>query len=552
MEQHQQVLAYHQATKHRFDRFARGPGRLDWATQPEPFRRYHGAPLIELARVVAGDDPPYETAFFAGHVSPERLTHHTISQLFFDSLALSAWKRAGAATWALRVNPSSGNLHPTEGYLICGPVEDLTQTPIVAHYAPRIHALEVRAELPLEVWRDLVGKLPPNVILVGLSSIHWREAWKYGERAFRYCQLDVGHALSAISLAAAGLGWQATLLDDLGTEQVALLLGLPESQGAEAEHPDCLLAVYPQVMLCSQRTLAEHAAAAFADLSWIGQPNRLSPAHVDWPLIDAVAVATEKPATEGVYEQTTELNGFNHIPIQKGANSSTSTGSASLSLRRIIRQRRSAVSMDAQGSISRDAFFQILRKTLAGPGQFPLNALPWRPHVHLLLFVHRIEDLAPGLYLLVRDAGQTEALQTSLKYGFAWDHPPGCPSDLSLYRLATGDVQEAARKLSCQQPLASDGCFSLGMLAELEQSLQRYGPWFYRRLFWECGMIGQVLYLEAEAAGVRGTGIGCFFDDPFHQLLGLKTVQYQSLYHFTVGHPVEDSRLATLPAYPSE
>jgi len=27
-------------------------------------------------------------------------------------------------------------------------------------------------------------------------------------------------------------------------------------------------------------------------------------------------------------------------------------------------------------------------------------------------------------------------------------------------------------------------------------------------------MIGQVLYLEAEAQGVRATGIGCFFDDP--------------------------------------
>ena len=63
-------------------------------------------------------------------------------------------------------------------------------------------------------------------------------------------------------------------------------------------------------------------------------------------------------------------------------------------------------------------------------------------------------------------------------------------------------------------------------------------------------MIGQVLYLEAEAAGVRGTGIGCFFDDPVHSLLGLETQRFQSLYHFTVGHPIEDQRLTTLPAYP--
>jgi len=62
-------------------------------------------------------------------------------------------------------------------------------------------------------------------------------------------------------------------------------------------------------------------------------------------------------------------------------------------------------------------------------------------------------------------------------------------------------------------------------------------------------MIGQVLYLEAEAAGLRGTGIGCFFDDGMHNLLGLKDRRYQSLYHFTVGGPLEDERLTTLPAY---
>ena len=71
--------------------------------------------------------------------------------------------------------------------------------------------------------------------------------------------------------------------------------------------------------------------------------------------------------------------------------------------------------------------------------------------------------------------------------------------------------------------------------------------------------MGQVLYLEAEAAGARATGIGCFYDDPVHDLLGLpgpgkKDVEnsgppFQSLYHFTVGMPVEDARLTTEPGY---
>ncbi|MCB0239737.1 MAG: nitroreductase family protein, partial [Anaerolineae bacterium] len=93
--------------------------------------------------------------------------------------------------------------------------------------------------------------------------------------------------------------------------------------------------------------------------------------------------------------------------------------------------------------------------------------------------------------------------------------------------------------------------------AEYEASLRRYGPWFYRRLHWEAGAIGQMLYLEAEAAGLRATGIGCFFDDSMHQVLGLPgyrtagqpSLRYQTVYHFTVGGPVEDTRLRTLPAY---
>ena len=66
-----------------------------------------------------------------------------------------------------------------------------------------------------------------------------------------------------------------------------------------------------------------------------------------------------------------------------------------------------------------------------------------------------------------------------------------------------------------------------------------------------------MLYLEAEAAGVRSTGMGCYFDDVVHRLLDINVSDdsWQSLYHFTVGGAVDDKRLTTLPAYghlPSE
>ena len=116
------------------------------------------------------------------------MTFQTISQLFYDSLAISAWKSTGEHSWALRVNPSSGNLHPTEGYLICGPIDGLGDRPMVCHYAPKEHGLEVRAEFEREMWDALWLAAPADIFLVGLTSIHWREAWKYGQRAYRYCQ----------------------------------------------------------------------------------------------------------------------------------------------------------------------------------------------------------------------------------------------------------------------------------------------------------------------------------------------------------------------------
>ena len=37
------VLAYQEGSKHHLDRYAPGPGGLDWATQRDPFRRFVGA-----------------------------------------------------------------------------------------------------------------------------------------------------------------------------------------------------------------------------------------------------------------------------------------------------------------------------------------------------------------------------------------------------------------------------------------------------------------------------------------------------------------------------
>ncbi len=538
-------------------------GYLDWATQPDPFRRYAGAPLTPLLIGPREGESAYASLFTPGGVPAQPVTRRTLSAFFECSLALTAWKAYGDSTWALRCNPSSGNLHPTEGYLLCGPVAGIGDQPAVYHYAPKEHALERRHVIDASAWEALVSSLGcdvfgNDVFLVGLSSILWREAWKYGERAFRYCQQDTGHALACLRFAAAMLGWRMTLLEDLADDEVAHLLGLDRAEDfpdAEREEPELLAAVWPTADtnprggLPRDPDVVEHVAASLVESPvatgpWEGKANRLSSDHVPWDIIDMAADATKKPRTP--------INEKVHSPSHFST-ASQEGGSEPLA-RDIFLQRRSATDCDGRTSIPRDVFYSILSRVMP-TGAAPFDAISWSPAIHLLMFVHLIDGLSPGLYALARDPAKVDALRAATNPDFAWTPSPDAPPGLPLYLLMPADCRRAAAQLSLGQAIAGDSAFSLGMIAEFEPSLQRYGPWFYRRLFWEAGMIGQVLYLEAEAAAVRlgnklrATGIGAYFDDPVHEIFGLSGRRFQSLYHFTIGGALDDPRLTTRPPY---
>ncbi|MBX9725418.1 MAG: SagB/ThcOx family dehydrogenase, partial [Candidatus Obscuribacterales bacterium] len=205
-----QSYRYHVLTKHSLESLYSSSGSLDWKTQPDPFRVYEGASKIALGRVFStkeislfesikvmhngqGGQPPDEV--LPPPAVPANLDF--ISNLLFHSMAISAWKQVKGTNskWALRVNPSSGNLHPTEVHVLTNNIDGIGDG--VYHYLAENHSLELRAaDNILKPVLQLISKAkieaPP--VMLCLSSIFWREAWKYRDRAFRYCQLDLGHA----------------------------------------------------------------------------------------------------------------------------------------------------------------------------------------------------------------------------------------------------------------------------------------------------------------------------------------------------------------------
>ncbi len=553
------VKQYHKQTKHEFNRYARSLGYMDWANQPDPFRRYEEAPLIRLPLLTAEDEPTspsYDSLYSSETILSQSVNLNSLSRFFEYSLSITAWKEYGGNRWALRSNPSSGNLHPTEGYLLIRKKEGLPLEPGLYHYAPKEHGLEYRMKGENKYIENLLKPFPLQSFLIGLSSIHWREAWKYGERAFRYCQHDIGHAIGTLRIAATTLGWRVTILSGLDDRAVGTLLGLNrlhEFEQTEPEFPELICVVFPDEASQLETiplSLDEAAIERCAQGHWQGKPCRLSRDNpIPWEIIDEVTKASWKHSEDQILLALPP-------PSSKPHNKPRTKDREEISAYQIIHQRRSAVSFDGITSIAANQFFTMLERVFPEPKlpvsqrPMPWDLIAWEPAIHLALFVHRVEGLLPGMYMFLRNSHIKDAFQSSMHKQFIWTTPKNCPTSFPLYLLESGNAQNLATQVSCGQEIAGQSAFSLGMIAEFDASLEKHGPWFYKRLFWEAGLVGQVLYLEAEAAGIRSTGIGCFSDDPVHRLLGwYPNTQFQSLYHFTVGGPVEDHRLTTLPPY---
>lgn len=545
------VSDYHERTKHRLERYAPGPDTLDWDAAPAPFRTYCGTEHIRLPLLeeLCADHPArvaMERAYRPTLPGPPNATMPwsvaTLGVLLQCSLGITAWKSYGPDRWAVRANPSSGNLHPVEAYVLCAGIPELPDG--VYHYEAQTHALELRARP--------VGPTPttsqaPGILALALSCVMWREAWKYGERAFRYCQLDTGHAMAALSVAAAALG--ARLVPDrtLDSHELGALLGVDRTQDfpalraryTELEEPETMLALRAQTL--SDASIERRLPQASLRYAGVASTIDARPMY-DWPVISQVAALTRALAPGP------PLGRVPHMP------DSAATADADVSahtLAQVILGRRSAQRFDIRYQLCAHAFADILRATLPASGS-PWDVLDTEPRIELVLFVHRVQGLAPGLYLFRRAGPHGQALLSTLArshHVVSVELALGAGQLLRLAEAEPRQLMRVARAVHCHQDIASNSCFALGMLADLDTALHDDG-YTYRQLLREAGVIGQQLYLAAESVGLRGTGIGCYFDDAFHELLGLSGSAWQSLYHFTVGHALDDSRIETGPAYP--
>jgi SagB-type dehydrogenase family enzyme len=509
-EETERLFAYHQATKHTYHSVRASAHYLDWSNQPDPFRTYEGAPVTMLAPEPGFPDAGAFDAmralggrpWTAGEIdfedsNPIQLDMIWLSRLLWHSMAVSAWKKipSTGSRYGLRVNPSSGNLHPTETYLALNGFTGVDDG--LYHYRADRHALELRSP---GAWAQHLAKtlLIPwaaeSLLIVGLTSIFWREAWKYRERAYRYCCHDLGHAMMSLLLAARALGVPGGAITHFVDSRLTRALGL--TGGDEA--PMAFLIFGSKNSPVQAPILPQETPEIF-----VGVPNELSVEEVPYELLLGIHRSTLLPdtadPTPGMAAAKAALAGGR--PPMAGH---FRDGSRDSNLGIIARRRRSALDFDARTPpMERAEMEQLLdfatRDWLADwRGNFGGDAVEagtGADFVTLYLYVHRVRDCEPGVY--------------------RWD-----ASSRTLEQLHGGNVERVAAYLSLEQALAGNACLAVSMVADLAAAAKNFGNRGYRYMHFEAGAIGQRLYLGAETLGWNGTGIGAFYDDDVHRYLG--------------------------------
>ncbi len=470
---------YHERSKlSRTGAVGRGPA-LDLATRPPAFETYPALEIVALPaereRVAVPAGAALDEARRAPPgLGPTPVPLPRLATLLHLAQGITSVTGLPGDPFHRRAAASSGALYPTVTHVVVGDVEGLA--PGLYHYEPRQHALhrlragDLRGELAGAVAHPHAVTRAPFTLV--LSAIYPKTAWKYEDRAYRYCLLDAGHVAANAVVAGGALGLASRPIGRFDDALLGALLGVaPAHQGpllvlpfgAPAEAPaaaepafapvDLALAsrdVPAPVMLAASRTALRLTGALASP--FVPSPP-FAPRASREP-IDRI----ELPAPLG--------DGDPLGPVIERRRSERRFGDAPLTAVQL-----SAVIRRAHGASVEDQ-----------------RAL--RLHV----VVSRVAGVAPGAYEAV---------------------------DGALVRVQGGDLAEAIHAAALSQEVSRRAAAVLVLSVDAAAMAWPDASRGYRYGWLDAGIAGGRVYLQGVALGLGVSSIGAFFDDDVAALLRL-------------------------------
>jgi SagB-type dehydrogenase family enzyme len=470
--------SFHDRTAHTWRSVRSSGHRLDWASQPLPFKLYPDLEPVPLPVDLAETDWPALDAL-SGEPPPNRrpFDRSRLAALLFATAGVTRrWQRGGREVH-FRAASSAGALYPIETYVVVRDLGDDLPAGVY-HFEPVEYALR---QLRAGDLRDVLGRATagPDVarapVSVVLSGIPWRSTWKYRRRGYRHLFWDAGTMLANLLVVATGTAEPARVLTGFVDADVSHLLGLDEDEevplavvsvgGPDASPaprvpvPDHLphrtVPVAPRSSHDAD-VLATHRVADLADAGAVGtwrgsmQDLRLEPA------------APRRPAPLVAAYDTVE-----EVILRRG------------STRRYARADVPAAALTWPVAVA--------ARTV--PCDVLLDGDTFLDH-HVV--VHAVQQVPSGLY--------------------RWR-----PEGLELER--PGSFRGEATQLCLEQELGGDGAYTVLHTSDLGRVLDKGGERAYRAVQLEGGIALGRLQLAAFALGLGASGL-TFYDEDVTRFVG--------------------------------
>jgi len=489
MPQHQSIAEYfHQRTKYDPATLASKSGTLDWSQQPDPYKEYQIGTVYDLK--------PY-LSITADRQSSDSLWWYRLSQLFLYSYGLTAKvPTVTGEMYYLRSAPSAGGLYPTEMYLV--------DSRGLWHYQPRTHSL-TQFWQDQQCWRNLAnacfGHPAFGVTRLGivLTTIFYRSAWRYQDRAYRRIFLDAGHLLGNIELACALSDFRPHLIGGFADSLVNQLLFLDDRQEAA-------IAVIPLQDLQTDLEIT----GSFGCHSLPSPPSQTDQ-HIediaDGELLYALHCASVIPAEPPVSpycdwtaDQPSDKYNFPFCAKFSTVTAPINWGEDLQDLSTTILRRRSTREF-SPGAIAGSDLKAILNFAYQ-PTDYIVQGLDGTPDyfnlglIETFVAVVSVSGIEVGCYYYA-------------------------PQAQELRQIRFKNFRKELHFLCLGQDLGRDASAVIFHTADLSKAIAKHGDRCYRYLHMDAGHLGQKINLAAVQLGIGVSGIAGFFDDQVNEVLGI-------------------------------
>lgn len=518
---------YHQETKYSPENLKQQSASLDWESQPYPFKEYKSNhKQIDLSPYLPLSTNPFSNIALkkSNCWTDEEKPLAELSRLLYFANGITAIVPYPPNPLLMRAAPSAGGLYPNELYIVSSDYHPELGNGLF-NYQVKTHSL----------CQLIDGKSPYNSIqkacfnhpaveetdlIIIISGIFERSAWRYGDRAYRRVLLDAGHIWGNIELIAYLFGRKAYCLGGFNdhylndslmfeNEYSLMVIALPKINKSQSQNINLLDNPIALASSIQQQTAYIPKGKRINALHHFSEINQ-NVTESKVKLIDKILKEYSDEPQDANFQCFLESEKLDFTPIEW----------EKCSLMTTILKRRSARKFDSDMQITKKQLGQILQFAY-NPNIYkgisfdekPLTFVPELLKTHLI--INNVEGLDSGCYL------------------YEWEGQ-------SIKQIRFKELKDEAHYLCLGQEMGRDASVLIFHTCDLAKAVKIYGERVYRYLHLDAGFIGQKINLAAIKLGLGASGIGGFFDDIANESLGIAESNI-ILYITAVGVPIEQA-----------